>query len=171
MLTLVVRHRQAPIGPPTYWQRLYHEWQPRSRLSPERIAERISSLSLCLQSLSQELSRQRNRVTGENGGCWEARFKSCLLADDAGLLAATITVTNQLDATLTLHPLQRGPLDAAPLPLAMLPNGDVIPADQGALLTPPETSHEELYASLLKQFEDSDLSSSAQCLTEKSRPR
>ena len=21
MLTLVVRHRQAPIGPPTYWQR------------------------------------------------------------------------------------------------------------------------------------------------------
>ena len=101
-------------------------------------------LNLCLQSLSQELSRQRNRVTGENGSCWKRASKAAL-ADDAGLLAATITVTNQLDATLTLHPLQRGPLDAAPLPLAMLPNGDVIPADQGALLTPPETSHEELY--------------------------
>lgn len=58
-------------------------------LDGERLRARLGSLSGFMQTLLQRISRGWNARHGGRGRLWAQRYRACLLADDAALLAAS----------------------------------------------------------------------------------
>lgn len=141
---LALRH-QGTIGGSD--DRLRARWQAvggGARTTPGRIRARLASLGGLMQTLLQRFSRDWNRRHGTTGHLWAGRFRSCLLADDAALLACVAWLE---DPASHGHPAcatstGRGPspatLTLANLPLRLAPDGSLFPADDAAMgMTPP----------------------------------
>ena len=153
-----VAHGLAPSNAgsrhPQQWQNQYHRWQPRSRLQPDAIEQRITSLGGCVQVLAKELSHCFNQHTNNRGSCWEPRFRSCLLADDSAICAMALSLTQENLSAKSLQTLEDLPL--ATLPLLRLPSNQVIPADQGPLGTLPTGGDDELINDLQADLNSTD---------------
>jgi putative transposase len=141
---LALRH-QGTIGGSD--DRLRARWQAVGggvRTTPARIRARLASLGGLMQTLLQRFSRDWNRRHGTTGHLWAGRFRSCLLADDAALLAcvAWLEDTASHGQTASATSAGRGedpsPLALANLPLRLAPDGSLFPADDAAMgMTPP----------------------------------
>ncbi len=141
---LALRH-QGTIGGSD--DRLRARWQSvggGARTTPGRIRTRLASLGGLMQTLLQRFSRDWNRRHGKTGHLWAGRFRSCLLADDAALLACVAWLEDAAShgqpACVTSAGRSAAPaaLVLANLPLRLAPDGSLFPADDAAMgMTPP----------------------------------
>lgn len=141
---LALRH-QGSIGGSD--DRLRARWQSvggGTRTTPGRIRTRLASLGGLMQTLLQRFSRDWNRRHGRTGHLWAGRFRSCLLADDAALLACVAWLEDPAShgqptcATSAGRSSAQAALTLANLPLRLAPDGSLFPADDAAMgMTPP----------------------------------
>jgi len=130
-----------------------------------RLLARLTSLSGFMQTVLQRYSRDWNQRRGRCGSIWAGRYRACLLADDAALLAAMAWLEDDCatasdavmssrgrhspDATAEAAPvaslrLATGagllPVRLAAPPLRVSPDGTWFPTDEAppGLAPPPE---------------------------------
>lgn len=121
---------------------LRQRWQRAgggAAIPADRLRKRLTDLGGCMQTLLQRMSRARNRRHGTRGAIWAGRYRACLIADDAALLAAIAWLEGDLarDGVASSRD-GRGPRLAAP-PLRVGPDGKWYPADECPPgLPPPE---------------------------------
>ncbi|MBA3684826.1 MAG: hypothetical protein H0W72_06245 [Planctomycetes bacterium] len=145
-LHLVVHHHPGvPLEEPWLRQR----WAMLGSLRtppPQRIAARLTSLSGLMQTLQQRISRAVNGAHGRSGAMWAARYRACLLADDAALLAAMAWLEEDVALHDDIVASSRGrhgqgatsDPHLAPPPLRVGPGDQWFPTDDGPPgLTPP----------------------------------
>lgn len=154
---LAIRH-QGTIGGSD--DRLRARWQAiggAASTAPARIRARLASLGGLMQTLLQRFSRDWNRRHGTAGHLWAGRFRSCLLADDAALLACVAWLEDDASHPRPARATSAGrgndaaaPLALANLPLRLAPDGSLFPADDAAMgMTPPA---EDLLPALFLDF-------------------
>jgi hypothetical protein len=145
---LVLRHR---ADFPEDHDHLVRRWQLLGGGTPplDRLQQRLTSLSGLMQTLAQRSSRAWHRRNGGRGPLWAERYRACLLADDAALLAAVAWVetvpSRELPpaATSRDQPRTSSALpQLAPLPLRSTPDGEIFPADETPLDLPPPPPQE-----------------------------
>jgi hypothetical protein len=119
-------------------ERLRRSWQKTggrsTSMSTPRLRRRLGSLDGFMQTLAQRFSRDWNRRHGHRGHLWAGRYRACLLADDAALLAAVAWCEDQgrqgtIATSQGLHGSNRRPQLAA-LPLRLAPGDLVLPSDE-----------------------------------------
>jgi hypothetical protein len=134
-----------PLPPNSTEDQLRARWMSaggRSTMPLARLRQRLSSLSGFMQTLLQRLSRDWNRRHGSVGSLWARRYRACLLADDAALLAAIAWVEEELgpSALVSSRTLRRSAsslLRLAIPPLRIGPDRQWFPADEGLPGVPP----------------------------------
>lgn len=115
-------------------------------MTTARLRRRLGSLEGFMQTLCQRASREWNRRHHQRGHLWAGRYRTCLLADDAALLAAA-TWCEDADRgpTVTTSQGRHGsalrPLLAA-LPLRLAPGDLVLPADEAPPGCPPPSDQD-----------------------------
>jgi len=124
---------------------LRQRWQRAggaAAIPAERLRARLTSLGGCMQTLLQRLSRTWNRRHGRRGAIWAGRYRACLIADDAALLAAIAWFEGDLarDAVASSRD-PHGPLLTTP-PLRIGPDGKWYPADESPPGMPPPPAGE-----------------------------
>jgi hypothetical protein len=144
---LVLRHHTQITDPD---DRLRERWVRiggTHTVSAARLRERFGSLGGFMQTLLQRFSRDRNRRHGGGGHLWAGRYRACLLADDAALIAAVTWLEDrsQHDAAPVasshgLHGAGAGTIALATLPLRLGPDELLFTADESppGLAPPPE---------------------------------
>jgi hypothetical protein len=143
-LTLVLRHRAVADSD----ERLRERWRAIDGAvsALPRLRTRFTSLGGFMQTLLQRYSRDWNRRHRGAGHLWAGRYRACLLADDAALLAAVVWME---DESLHKHPalassraLHDGaaPLTLAGVPLRLGPGDSLFTTDESppGLAPPPE---------------------------------
>ncbi|MDA3960455.1 MAG: hypothetical protein PF961_06670 [Planctomycetota bacterium] len=160
---LVLRHRSDS---PESEARLAGRWGllgARSSVPPERLRARLTSLSGLMQTLAQRYSRDYHRRHGGRGTLWAGRYRACLLADDAAVLAAVVWLEHEASALApaasSRHRQRLGQPRLAPLPLRALPDGSMMPADEAPLDMPPPspTEADRLLGELVDELSDATL--------------
>jgi hypothetical protein len=146
-LHLVIHHPHLPAGDDEYLRDRWVAAGGRSTVPPARLRRRLGSLSGFMQTLLQRLSRDWNRRHGGAGSLWARRYRACLLADDAALLAAVAWIEEDLGATalITSRTLRHDSAPAVRLaapPLRIGPDQQWFPADDGPPGIPPPASGE-----------------------------
>jgi hypothetical protein len=118
----------------------------RRVLSIERLRRRFTSLSGFMQTFLQGFSRAWNSRHGMRGSIWGRRYRACLLADDAALLAAIAWCEDHhrdqvIRTSHNLHGSSPMPVALAAPPLRVGPGDTMFPADYcpPGLSPPPET--------------------------------
>ncbi len=170
---LALRH-QGTIGGSD--DRMRARWQAIGgglRTTPGRIRTRLASLGGLMQTLLQRFSRDWNRRHGTTGHLWAGRFRSCLLADDAALLACVAWLedpaSHEQPACATSTGRGAGPtaLALASLPLRLAPDGSLFPADDAAMgMTPPaENALPGLFLSFARSLTPGDLTAYGEALS------
>ena len=152
------------LRPPTVEsdEALRLRWQAlggRTLIAADRLRERLGSLSGFMQTLNQRFSHLYHRDKGGRGQIWDGRFRCCLLADDAALIAAVSCMEEDEEASSdndsvrlrVLLPLEDHPR-LTDLPIRQLPGGILTPADEIRLGMPPSSPGEA--NDLLRQFID-----------------
>ena len=119
---------------------LRQRWQRAgggSTIPADRLRRRLTDLGGCMQTLLQRMSRARNRRHASRGAIWAGRYRACLVADDAALLAAIAFIEGDLAPTAVASSRDgRGPRVANP-PLRVGPDGKWYPADECPPGLPP----------------------------------
>jgi hypothetical protein len=144
-LSLVVQHPPPAAGDEL---RLRERWTAcggTARIPIDRLRARLGSLSCFVQTLLQRAARLRNRTVGGRGSIFTARYRACLLADDAAVLAATTWVearTPDALATSRDQAAGSGLVRLATPPLRVGPDGQWYAADDGPTSLPPPGDQE-----------------------------
>ena len=112
---------------------LRQRWQRAgggSAISADRLRRRLTDLGGCMQTLLQRMSRARNRRHGTRGAIWAGRYRACLIADDAALLATIAWMEGDLarDAVASSRTASIPRVTAPPLRVG--PDGMWYPADE-----------------------------------------
>jgi len=155
---LVLRHADRLVESD---ERLSQRWSllgGRHGPPPERLRRRFTTLDGLMQTLAQRFSHDFHRRNGGRGSIWAGRYRACLLADDAALLAAVAWVEHGLGPKLpscasSFAQRRRAVLEPpqlARLPLRITPGGEVVPSDEAILNLPPPAAADE--PSLLDRF-------------------
>lgn len=146
-LHVVLYHPPDPAGDDDYLRDRWIAAGGRATVPPGRLRARLGSLSGFMQTLLQRLSRDWNRRHGTTGSLWARRYRACLLADDAALLAAVAWVEEELGLTAAsssrtvrseVQPIVRL---AAP-PLRIGPDEQWFTADDGPPGIPPPANED-----------------------------
>lgn len=147
---LVLRHADEAVEGD---ERLRERWALLGGRQPPdaaRLRRRLTSLGGVMQTFTQRYSHEYHRRHGGRGHLWAGRYRACLLADDAALLAAVAWVEEETGARLpatatSRHRLRggRGAPQLAPLPVRATPDGSAVPADDALLALPPPTPEDE----------------------------
>lgn len=129
---------------------LRHRWalsKGRRVLPLDRLRRRFTSLSGFMQTFLQGFSRAWNLRHDMRGSIWGRRYRACLLADDAALLAAIAWCeeherTEAVRSSHSLHTASPDPVTLAPPPLRVGPDDQLFPADYSPPGLPPPPAHE-----------------------------
>lgn len=146
-LHLVLHHPPLPAGDDEYLRGRWITAGGRSNVPALRLRQRLGSLSGFMQTLLQRLSRDWNRRHGSRGSLWARRYRACLLADDAALLAAIAWVEEELGSravitSRTLRDVTMPALRLAAPPLRIGPDQQWFPADEGPPGTAPPANQD-----------------------------
>jgi hypothetical protein len=143
-LALLLRHRAVADSD----ERLRERWRSlEGALSTlPLLRARFTSLGGFMQTLLQRYSREWNRRNQGSGHLWSARYRACLLADDAALLAAVVWMEDgSLHQDAALASSQAGhdggaAITLATLPLRLGPDDSMFTTDESppGLAPPPE---------------------------------
>lgn len=138
-LDLVLRH--AADGASDH-DALLRRWSDAGGrpLPPARLQARVTSLAGLMQTLLQRCSRAWNRRRAGRGRIWSSRYRACLLADDAAVLAASAWIEGRA-ATCSSRGMRAAPapVQLAPPPLRIAPDGSWLPSDEAPPgLAPPD---------------------------------
>ncbi len=143
-LSLLLRHRAVADSD----ERLRERWRSLdgAHSTLPRLRARFTSLGGFMQTLLQRYSREWNRRNQGSGHLWAARYRACLLADDAALLAAVVWMED-----VSLHPQAAiasshaghdggAAITVATLPLRLGPDDSMFTTDESppGLAPPPE---------------------------------
>lgn len=143
-LALLLRHRALPDSD----EHLRERWRSiagvPSALPLLRV--RFSSLAGFMQTMLQRYSREWNRRHHGTGHLWAGRYRACLLADDAALIAAVVWLEDDAlhrQAAVASSRLGHdggGPVTLAGLPLRLGPDASLFTTDESppGLAPPPE---------------------------------
>lgn len=151
-LRLVIAHRaEVRVDESTLIER-WSTLGPRSNLRGEALRERMTNLSGIMQTLLGTLSRRVNRVLDNRGSIWASRYRSCLLTDHAGLLAATAGCNHHQIGGIPPFPTK------TPLPLTEMWDGQILPQDEAPVgVLPPEPQRlPELTQQILHEIPETD---------------
>ncbi len=152
---LVLRH--AVDAPPE--DRLRQRWAllgGRVAMPIARLRQRFTSLAGFMQTLLQRFARDWNQRHGQRGHLWAGRYRACLLADDAALIAAVLWLEGAhaglVASSAGLHGGAAGPVALAPLPLRVGPDQQRFLSDEAPPgLAPPPGSESQRW---LDRFRD-----------------
>lgn len=165
---LILRHGSPNLDTE---QRLRERWAllgSRSHLPFERLEQRLTNTGALMQTLSQRFSRTYHKRHGSSGHLWAGRYRSCLLADDAAVLATASWLERDHICSARLErdtPASTAP-QLASLPLRMLPGGMTVPADEAQLGFPPPAPDDEaeVFALFRDDLDQDSLSAYAHAL-------
>lgn len=163
---LILRHQEQIVE---YDQQIRARWRhitTRSTVACQTLRTRMTSLSDIMQILQQYSSRAINRLTGNRGTIWAQRYRACLLADDAALIAAIIWLhrspgqqqdSHHAPSTLHISPPPVGQLSAEALSF-----GDEIP--RNLAMTIPDDAVSTMHG-LIASWDDDDVTSYGDALS------
>lgn len=147
LIELVLRHNRTTSETDDHLRRRWTLAGGRTAtLSTARLRRRMGSLDGFMQTLAQRFSRDWNLKQKQSGHLWAGRYKACLLADDAALLAAVAWSEDDqrptpLRSSLGQHGISRRPVLSA-LPLRSAPGNLVLPADEAPPGCTPPPDHD-----------------------------
>ena len=147
-MTLVLRHREVADSD----ERLRERWRSLdgSTSALPRLRTRFTHLGGFMQTLLQRYSRDWNRRNQGSGHLWASRYRACLLADDAALLAAVVWVEDESLHERPALASSRGQHDGTSamvlsgLPLRLGPGDSLFTTDESppGLAPPPESDNQ-----------------------------
>lgn len=141
-VALVLRHDRTQTETDEALRRRWTGLGGRSTgMTTARLRRRLGSLEGFMQTLCQRASRDWNRRHHSRGHLWAGRYRTCLLADDAALLAGVAWCEDHsrgeaVTSSRGRHGGGSAPLLAA-LPLRIAPGHLVLPADESPPGCPP----------------------------------
>ncbi len=162
---LILRHQGILVDSDAQLRERWALLGSRTVPPSARLRARLTSLSGVMQTFLQRLARAHNARAGTTGSIWAARYRACLLADDAAICAAIAAVgRRENDATLVAHSADRsadapGEPMLSPPPFTATPAGEIIFADEAprGLVARPATADGAVLSQLLDEFESPDL--------------
>ena len=131
-----------------------------------RIKQRFTTLGGYMQTLLQRFSRDWNRRHRSRGHLWAGRYRACLLADDAALLAATAWLEDAETHRHHAAASSRGerasaqtPVRLAQLPIRVGPDDSLFPTDDSppGLVPASEELIPQHFARFVAQLDRGDL--------------
>lgn len=141
-VALVLRHDLTQAETDDSLRRRWTAMGGRSTgMTTTRLRRRLGSLDGFMQTLCQRASRDWNRRHLSRGHLWAGRYRTCLLADDAALLAGVIWCEDPDRGPVVVssrgrHGAGMAPLLAA-LPLRIATGSMVFPSDESPPGCPP----------------------------------
>ena len=139
----------------------------RNHPSHERLQQRLGSIGSLMQCLGQRFAHRSHARHGSRGHFWAGRYRNCLLADDAALLASIAWLERPGAASSACHRGGDRPPRLSRLPLRVLPGGLAVPADEAQLGFPPPapTDEHQAFQAFCQELDEDSLRSYGQALT------